>query len=179
MCIRDRNITVYHKRIFDFYLEQYPDHFLEFFRFSVELTSERILSFNGVKYLQKFINTHWQTQGKKIGLFLLDIEERSILNSKIKLTIPDEFSASILTSLKGSNDESSEGLFEIYWKLIILRNTKTDTSQVLLPLAVKLFSSTSNLNDFTKDILGSLLETISGGEEDLHCICLLYTSRCV
>ncbi|CCD22976.1 Utp20p NDAI_0A08230 [Naumovozyma dairenensis CBS 421] len=161
-----KNITIYHKRMFDFYLEQYPDNFIEYFRFCLELCSEKVFSFNGMKYIQTFINIYWKSHGTKIALFLLDIQQRDSLKSKIKLTIPDEFISNILETLDSIHTARSEDLFDVYWRVIILKYSETSNFGILNPFTLKLLSNLTTPDDFSKDVVGSLIGVINPIEAD-------------
>lgn len=66
-----KTLTQFHQKLFNYALTNITDNFLEFFKSALKLNYERVISFNGLKFLQLFLKSHWQSQGKKIALFFL------------------------------------------------------------------------------------------------------------
>ena len=169
-----KNLTQFHTKLFNFILEQYSDIFLYFYINLYELVSERLVSFNGVKFLQKFIDSNWEKNSERIALFLLDINNNNgsnhntpILQKFKNITIPEKFVDDILLYL--SNVKKQDDLFQIYWRLSLLAYApKKDNCEVLLPLLnllIEPFSSQQDELDFLIDIIGVLISNISTKED--------------
>lgn len=156
-----KSLTQFHKKIFEFYMETFPSHYVEFFKIALDLDRERLFSFSGAKYLQKYINSQWKDNSKKISLLLLQLEDRHDIIYKLNFTIPDDFSNYMLESLPVYSDVSSDdNLFEILWRLPTLRRADVDNSSIILPLVNQLSEKPVH-NDFSKDVLGNLLQTLT------------------
>lgn len=166
-----KSLTQYHKKFFEYYLSEYPNNFLEFFKSVLSMSSERALSFSGAKYLQQYINTNWQSSKRKIALFLLDLEGSQTINH-LNPGIPHDFVSSILLSLKSfSQQRTDEDLFEIYCNTIILRRSsaKDIGNADIMLLTKQLLKSSQIKDDFEKDVLGSLLQVTSIKKQADYC----------
>ena len=159
-----KSMTVYHKKIFEFYLSEFPENFIEFFICALELSSENVYTFNGIKYFQKFINTNWKNYAKKIALFILELEEKPTLSNKLNIHLPDEFVQSLLVSIGELSAETD--LYEIYWRLILLRSSNVDCYKVILPILNRTILGSDEIDDFTKDVIGSALQILSKFDKD-------------
>lgn len=166
-----KNLTQFHIKLFNFILEQYSDIFLYFYINVCELVSERLVSFNGVKFLQNFIDKNWEQSSEKIALFLLDINNNNktpILHKFQNITIPTKFADNLLLYL--SNIKKQDDLFQIYWRLSLLSYVfEKDNYEVLLPLLKLLtesFSSQQNESDFLIDTIGILIGNMTTKTDD-------------
>lgn len=161
-----KNLTQFHIKLFNFNLEQYPDTFLHFFMNMFELAPERLISFNGAKFLQKFIDTNWETNSERIALFLLDLQNKnsdtvSNLQKTKKFSIPDKFSNEILSFLSNTNNQCDD-LFEVYWRLSLLKYIpQKDNYNILLSLLKSVLSSDHGAPDFRADVTGILIGNIT------------------
>ena len=159
-----RCLTQYHKVIFETVLNNYPSEFLQFFSFGQQLTFEKLLSFNGVKYLNKYIENNWKTEEEKIVLYLLQLQKSEKFSSKINVKIPSTFTDSVLSSLKSYCNKvtSIDDIYEIYWRSIVLKYSEPKKNDEILQLT-KLLLNASEFKDnkFNRDTIGSLLEIIS------------------
>lgn len=166
-----KNLTQFHIKLFNFNLEQYPDTFLHFFMNIFELAPERLISFNGVKFLQKFIDTNWETRSERIALFLLDLQNKSTdglnnLQKTKKISIPDEFSNEIFSFLSNTNNQYDD-LFELYWRLSLLSYIpQKDNYEILFSLLKLVLSSDHGVPDFRSDVIGVLIGYISVKTDD-------------
>ncbi|SMN20287.1 similar to Saccharomyces cerevisiae YBL004W UTP20 Component of the small-subunit (SSU) processome, which is involved in the biogenesis of the 18S rRNA [Maudiozyma saulgeensis] len=162
-----RCLTQYHKTIFETIHKDYPSHFLQFFSFCQDLTLDRLTSFNGPKYLNKYIEENWKNDQEGISLYLLQLHKNDRLSSKIIIKIPIEFANNISESLKKycSGVLTTDDLYEIYWRCIVLKYSETVPNSVLLELIKILLNSTTfSSNKFNKDIIGCLIEILSDTE---------------
>ncbi|KOH00840.1 Utp20p [Saccharomyces eubayanus] len=163
-----KTLTQFHQKLFNYALTNIADHFLEFFKSALKLNYERVLSFNGLKFLQLFLKSNWESQGKKIALFFLEIDEKPELQKIMSVTFPEELISSIrdyfvtVEEIKDSND-----LFEIYWRAIIFKFSKLQDSAVITSLLARIFSAFPTPDNFTKDTVGALLRVYSKGDEAL------------
>ncbi|QLG71875.1 hypothetical protein HG535_0C02250 [Zygotorulaspora mrakii] len=171
-----KHLTVYHRSFFEYFLAAHPDHFINFFKATLGFTTERLLTYNGSKYLQKYIDSHWATNGKKIALFLLDMQGTPSISNRFTISIPNKFREAALTSLGSlSSIVSHDTLLEMQWNIIILKHSSLladpKISRVTSHL-VRLFLAQKSFNDFEKDILGSLLEVtfFRTHEEFVGCV---------
>lgn len=156
-----RNLTQFHKTLFDIMLDDYAQNFLQFFTFCQALTFDRLISFNGAKYIHKFIESNWSTKGEQIALYLLQLERKEHVKAKINIRIPTDFTQAVLSSLgKYSQVSSVDELYEIYWKTVITKYSSTSNSDVIIPLIEILSDSNLSSNAFGKDVLGNLVECI-------------------
>lgn len=154
-----RNLTSFHKKMFEFYMEKYPETFLPFFMNALEISNERLFSFSGVKYLQKYIDQNWSGHAENIALFLLELSENTHINKKIDIVISDAFAEKLLSDFNSLNFKDT---YEIYWRVIILQNGSVDNFTSLFPVLEKLLgSSDAAVKDFTVDTAGLVLESIS------------------
>lgn len=168
-----KNLTQFHIKLFNFMLEQYSDIFVLFYINVYELVSERLSSFNGVKYLQKFIDNNWEQDSERIALFLLDIKDNQNngtpnVHKFRNITIPTKFADNILLYL--SNIKELDDLYQIYWRLSLLsyvpEKDNCDTLLPLLKLLTESFSSHKSESDFLIDIVGILIGNITIKTDD-------------
>ncbi|CCH61577.1 hypothetical protein TBLA_0F00330 [Henningerozyma blattae CBS 6284] len=150
-----QNLTQIHKRIFDFYLQNIPTHSLEFFRFALDFAPEKFITFNGNKYVQKYVQDNLSTHPKKIALFFLELESNPGLSSKLNIVIPENYSTPIFDSLlKFAKITSLDEIYDIYCNLLLLTKFTSRKNDRLLSLLNSLLSSHLLENDFVKDVCG-------------------------
>ncbi|AET40053.1 Utp20p Ecym_5291 [Eremothecium cymbalariae DBVPG len=155
-----RTLTHFHKIMFEYYLEHFPLHFIEFFKFSLDLDKAKLCSFNGSRYIQRFVNTYGKAYPKKLALFFLDIGYKPDLLSRLNINIPEDFTNLLVEDLESFTDLDSENTqLEVYWRIILINRANLESTLFLVPLITKLLNS-SNINDFTRDLLGNLLLTL-------------------
>lgn len=172
-----KQLTQHHQSFFEFFLRVQPDYFIDFFKSTMGFTTEKLLTFSGNKYLQQFVNLHWKSNSKKIALFLLDVEGSVSISDRITISIPKEFSAAALSGLLSvSNIGSNGSLTEIKWNTIILKHSSSsydpEVSKTVIALINQLVKQASCLNDFSKDIVGSLLQLASSDDQNDVYACL-------
>ncbi|AMD21275.1 HEL005Wp [Eremothecium sinecaudum] len=152
-----RTLTSFHKLACEYYLERYPSHFTEFFKLLLDSDSDKVISFNMIKFLQKFINNHWQDSQMKLALFFLHLIEKPGLEEKLHISIPAQFTNQLLDDLNQfKNVMESDVLIQIYWRILIIKRSTVNNHPSLKSLAERLLSISSP-NDFTKDVVGNLL----------------------
>ncbi|SCU85141.1 LANO_0C03444g1_1 [Lachancea nothofagi CBS 11611] len=155
------DLTQCHKSLFSFYIEHFAENFLEFFKLALTFEKDRMLSFGGAKFLQKFISVSWALQPKKIALFLLQLEKDEQLRQKLAIKISNEFVESQFSEIDCTNALlNEEALFQVYWRLQILSYSDCDNAEVLLPLLEALLQREA-LSDFEKDVIGKLLQVLT------------------
>ncbi|CAI4037240.1 hypothetical protein SMKI_02G1080 [Saccharomyces mikatae IFO 1815] len=159
-----KTLTQFHQKLFNYALTNIADHFLEFFQFALRLSYERVLSFNGLKFLQLFLKENWESQGKKIALFFLEIDEKPELQKVSKVIFPEEFLLSIRDYFITSEIKDSDDLFEIYWRAIIFRYSNLKDSVIINSLLERIFLTFTSPDNFTKDTVGTLLKVYSKGD---------------
>ncbi|CAR25318.1 Utp20p [Lachancea thermotolerans CBS 6340] len=151
------DLTKFHRTLFDFYLNNFPQNFIEFFKMGLSMDKDRMFSFNGAKSLQRYIDQNWEFNEKKIALFLMESRQNSPLGQKLALTIPKQFAESIAHGISAESEHLRLGsLFQILWKMQVLYYTSYDASTVIEPL-IKTLLQQERLNDFEKDVLGNML----------------------
>lgn len=159
-----RCLTQFHKTIFETILMDYASHFLQFFSFCQDLTLDRLISFNGSKYLNKYIEDNWNNDEEGISLYLLQLHKNDRHSSKITVKLPTEFTNSTLESLKKYCRDvlSTDDLYEIYWRSIVLKHSVSLPNGVILELIKILLNSTDFAsNKFNKDVIGCLIQILS------------------
>ncbi|CAR25627.1 ZYRO0A04356p [Zygosaccharomyces rouxii] len=164
-----KNLTHFHKKLYEFYLDEYPDYFTGFFKASVDFTADRVYSFNGNRYLQQYLNKHWSTHQEQISLFLLQSSDDSDANRKLVVKTPDEFARSILESLKVYGKHiSDDGLFEVCQGSILLSRSQEKNEDVLIPVLENILNASSPVTDFKKDVLGYVLDALQPSDQETH-----------
>ncbi|GAV51625.1 hypothetical protein ZYGR_0AF00960 [Zygosaccharomyces rouxii] len=164
-----KNLTHFHKKLYEFYLDEYPDYFTGFFKASVDFTADRVYSFNGNRYLQQYLNRYWPTHQEQISLFFLQSSDDSDVNKKLAIRTPDEFAKSILESLRVySEGISDDNLFEACKGSIILSRSLEKNEDVLVPLLRNILKASSPITDFKKDVFGYVLNALHPSDEKTH-----------
>lgn len=163
------SLTQFHRTIFDFFITQFSSDFLEFCEISLNLAKDRVLSLSVVKYLQKYINLYWKDNAKKIAFFLFELDQKPDLEGKLELSIPSDFHDYLInaTELLSSSPSESD-LYEIYWRLPILkRSNEADLGFIshLIKTMLSNSQSISEVSDFQKDVLGYLLQVMQLKED--------------
>lgn len=163
-----KTLTSFHKYIFDFFLsgntKGFSKHFIEFFKVAIDIDKAKVLSFNGLKYLQKYINNCWQDSLPKIALFLLELEASEDSSLKVQLSIP-ELTQQLLHDISSSDLTDQESIFSVYWRLIILRSLQAENEQILTTLLQRMFDTHSNFSVFEKDFVGYLLQAMTFSDD--------------
>lgn len=153
-----KTLTLFHQKLFNYALTNISDCFLEFFQFALRLSYERVFSFNGLKFLQLFLKKNWQSQGKKIALFFLEVDDKPELQKVREVNLPEEFILSIRDFFVTAEINDSNDLFEIYWRAIIFKYSKLQNTEIIIPLLERIFSIFASPDNFTKDMVGTLLK---------------------
>ncbi|CUS22660.1 LAQU0S06e03070g1_1 [Lachancea quebecensis] len=158
-------LTKFHRTLFDFYLNNFPQNFVEFFRMGLSMDRDRMFSFNGAKTLQRYVDQNWRSNEKKIALFLMESRYNSPLRQKLALTIPKQFAESVTQDISTEGEKLDlDSLFQILWKMQVLSHASCDASAVIGPLTKKLLQQ-ERLNDFEKDVLGNMLLLLNSSNE--------------
>lgn len=147
-------LTQFHKKMFEFYLAEYTDSFLEFFTTCLNMASERVFVFNGSRFLQKYIRDHWATSFGKLSLFLFKLEENETVKEKLNITLPEEFISKTFSDMISANED----YYKILTCLSILSYRKNDDQNIDYFSSLKGMSKSLNeFNDFQKDVFGVFL----------------------
>ncbi|SCU80430.1 LAME_0B03114g1_1 [Lachancea meyersii CBS 8951] len=154
-----------HRLFFSFYMETYTEDFLPFFGLALKYEKSRILSFGGARSLQKFINSFWQLHSKKIALFLLELRKDPSLLQNLEPKVPEEFAQSLLSDIERVELTDHESLYEVFWRLQVLRSTDCYNLPILAPILTLLLNKQS-LDDFEKDVIGTILEVMTVKKDD-------------
>ncbi|CAI7040701.1 BEM_collapsed_G0001980.mRNA.1.CDS.1 [Saccharomyces cerevisiae] len=83
------------------------------------------------------------TRKKKIALFFLEVDDKPELQKRFFVT----------AEINDSND-----LFEIYWRAIIFKYSKLQNTEIIIPLLERIFAIFASPDNFTKDMVGTLLK---------------------
>ena len=158
-----RCLTQFHKRVFDIMLEEYPGNFLQFVTFCMGLTLDRLTTFSGNKYINKFIEDNWETRAQQIALFLLQLQGNEKWSDKITVKVPQKFTDTTLLSLHDYTTIASlDDLFEIYWRSILVKCSNSPENKELLRLIKVLMAPHAFTNNkFTGDVIGGLVEALT------------------
>lgn len=154
-----KTLTSLHKYMFELYLTKFSAHFIEFFKISMDIDKGKVLSFNGLKYLQKYVNNCWADGAQKIALFLLESESSQDLDLVNHLSAP-EFATQLLKDISDANVNDEQEIFSVYWKLIILKTLKQEDEEIIMHLLERVFQK-DVLSDFEKDFVGFLLQALT------------------
>lgn len=164
-----KNLTHFHKKLYEFYLDEYPDHFIAFFKASVDFTADRVYSFNGNRFLQQYLNKYWSTHREQISLFFLQSGDDFDVNKKLTIRTPDELTKFILDSLEVfGKDFSDDDLFEICKGNILLSRSLEKNEEVLAAVLRNALKTSSPVTDFKKDVLGYALNALQPSDEKIH-----------
>ncbi|CCK72508.1 Utp20p KNAG_0K01470 [Huiozyma naganishii CBS 8797] len=160
-----RNLTQCHKKLFDFFLEKKSANFLQFFSLALDFAPESVVSFNGPRYFQKFLDEHSSVHAEGIALFSLKINSQHTRKTKLKICFPDAFIQSILKSFLKS---TLEDLYYVFWNTELLTQSETDNfSSVNTVLkALLAFTPRDGEYDFFNDTIGLLLQAITLSKPD-------------
>lgn len=171
-----RNLSSFHKAMFDFQLKTYPGAYLAFFMTAFEISNERLFLFGGLKYLQRFIDENWNNQGENIALFLLELNGKASSKHKVQLKVPNLFTERILSDLSSIE---LDDLFGIFWRAIILKNSSTHNFAVLHPILKNLLNCDDfEVNNLVIDTIGLILQSIhSSSEENMEEVLKLAVSH--
>ncbi|AQZ17653.1 UTP20 (YBL004W) [Zygosaccharomyces parabailii] len=162
-----KNLTHFHKTMFEHYLHEYPGSFIQFFKSSINFCPERVFSFSGNKYLQQYINKHWKSEGERTALLFLQSDEDSEVGKLLHVSTPKEFSKSVLGSFSRYHQNISEdALFDIGWGSIVLSKGTERNAAILTSLLEDILGMPSSTPDFQNDIFGYLLDVL--GSENLE-----------
>lgn len=164
-----KNLTHFHKKLYEFYLNEYPDHFSEFFKASTDFTPDRVYSFNGNKYFQLYMNKHWSSQQEQISLFFLQADNGSDVNKKLVVKIPDQFAESVSHSMKNRGEYiSDDSLFDLCKGGILLSRSTGKNEDVLILVLKNILGTSSSVTDFRKDVLGYVLNALQPQDRAVH-----------
>ncbi|CCE61523.1 hypothetical protein TPHA_0A04500 [Tetrapisispora phaffii CBS 4417] len=163
-----KSMTTFHKKIFDFYLTNNHEYFIEFFSCALDVSSEKVISFNGSRYLQKYVNNRWKENVTKLSLFLLQLEGTPDMNNKLNINLSDDFSDFALKNINELDVTSEQGLYDIFCNSILLRYSKKIDSEIIFNKLTELVNL-KVINDFTKDVFGKLLFLTNTLKETQTC----------
>ncbi|CCF58849.1 hypothetical protein KAFR_0F02520 [Kazachstania africana CBS 2517] len=159
-----KSLTKCYRDIFDFFMHQYQSNFLVFLSMALELSSDRLFSLNGGRFLQQFINDNWGLFSPQLALFIQDLEEKNLLHHKINVSVPHECVSSILSYFHSISEITTlEEFYNIYWRVILMRQATTIDFTALSNLSKLILSSSFLENDFSRDVLGLVIECLSSG----------------
>lgn len=162
-----QTLTRFHRTLFERFLQCRPDEFIPFFATLLNICGEKVLSFNGSRFLQQYINQQSSESVEKIALFSSRIEDKPQIASKLHVSITSELESSLLALIQSNSEKiSDEYLFKVYQSTLVLKygHQKSDAT-VLLSLAERLVESVDGANEFTKDVIGHLLLVSDAGNE--------------
>ncbi|CEP63954.1 Utp20p LALA0_S09e06238g [Lachancea lanzarotensis] len=154
-----------HRLFFSIYLEKFTDDFLGFFRLALKYDKDRVLSFGGAKSLQRFINMSWRTQSKKIALFFVELGKEQSLLKILNPSIPKECAQSLLSEITQSEMTKSDSLYDLFWKLQLLKFDDSYNLSALEPI-VSMLLEKHHLDDFEKDVIGMVLQSLTVQNND-------------
>lgn len=158
-----KTLSTHHKVLFESYLRLHAQYYIPFFFSMLNICGERAVSFNGNRYLQQYLAGSDQNMDTNVALFLLEMEDRPQLAAKINLIISDHTVSSLYSALeKRPESYTEDALFDIYKRTVIIKNAKLDgkrRSQVLANLLESILTCSSELTEFSKDVVGYLLST--------------------
>ncbi|SCU81885.1 LAFA_0C07778g1_1 [Lachancea sp. 'fantastica'] len=154
-----------HRLFFSIYLERFNDHFLSFFRLALKYDKDRVLSFGGAKLLQRFINMSWRSQSKKIALFFEELRGDQALLRTLGPSIPKECVECLLSEIAQSDVGQRGSLYELFWKLQLLKFGDSYDLSALAPVVSSLLNKHS-LDDFEKDVIGTTLQVVTFKNND-------------
>ncbi|KAL3241068.1 Utp20p [Nakaseomyces bracarensis] len=164
-----KTMTQLHKSLFEFYANNFTDHYLTFYRYTLDICADKIISYSGEKYLNKFLEENWESTGEKIALFLLDLEKSKHLQNRLNIRIPSSFIKSIsdfFATIKSDTIEGDEELYELYWRSIVLKYSNGSDNEIIFQTLSKLFKDTDNVSDFRKDLVGNLCLSVTHIDEN-------------
>ncbi|KAL6948975.1 hypothetical protein ACO0QE_001456 [Hanseniaspora vineae] len=147
-------LTQFHKKMFEFYLAEYPETFLEFFTTCLKMASERVFTFNGSKFLQNYIKEHWTFNSEKIALFLFNLEENEYVKEKLNIILPEAFISSTVSDMLSAN----ENYYKVLTCSSILSYCKSYGQNIdYFPYLQEMSKNLNEFDDFQKDVFGILL----------------------
>lgn len=159
-------LSKYHQKMFEFYLSNFPNDFIKFFRYAIEFSPERLFSFNGSKFFQKFLNSNIKECYKTEALFFLETSTSSIVESKLHVTIPTEEAAEIYKDFFTPNKELElSDIYVLLWNIILLEKSSSPFDTKIIQASQTILQSTLLTNDFVKDTLGFLLGLVNAVNE--------------
>ncbi|SCU90757.1 LADA_0F06260g1_1 [Lachancea dasiensis] len=154
------DLTQCYKEFFSFYMKNFGANFTEFFKLALSYDRDRVLSFGGAKYLQKFFNSEWPLHSKKMAFFLLEIESNVALVEKLGVKVSKELGLEQLSAIESMDLNDEDMIFDLYWRLLLVSYCDCDNSRVLVS-TLDFFLRDGPRNDFEKDVMGRILSTIT------------------
>lgn len=155
-------LTKFHVKLFQYMssLNQ-GKHFLPFVELSMNLNSERTISF-GSKFVQDYFNTSWESSIREIALFLSHMSLQNLV-SRLNLVIPFGAVQSVQESLHElKNLQEPESLKEIHWRLLILRHsTNVNNANDLIRILNSIIANKKIDCPFLHDIVGLILQSLA------------------
>lgn len=156
-----KTLTQHHRTLFERYLQYYKEDFIPFFAFLLNTCSEKVLTFNGGLYLQQYLKRQPTDCITKLALFSSRMEDMPHAAAKLQVCISKELKSSLLASMSNSTNLSDEIMFKIYQDALILRYGASKSqggAAVPLSLAKRLVERVGGLDEFSKDVIGYLLQ---------------------
>ncbi|ODV97673.1 hypothetical protein PACTADRAFT_47545 [Pachysolen tannophilus NRRL Y-2460] len=160
-----QELTKFHVKIFKYVLSsRNGDLFLPFIDSGLMMVRDRTILF-GNKYLQDFIKNNFTTQRVKLAYFLTkwDNDSKSSGSDKnFDIVIPYELNQTIKLELAEIKDISdTNALKEIYWRLLILKNSEQlENSDDLINILRNILVG-KTISEFGQDVVGLLLQVLS------------------
>lgn len=90
--------------------------------------------------------------------FFLEVDDKPELQKVREVNFPEEFILSIRDFFVTAEINDSNDLFEIYWRAIIFKYSKLQNTEIIIPLLERIFSTFASPDNFTKDMVGTLLK---------------------
>lgn len=166
-----RELSAHHRVLFESYLKRCTQHFIPFFFSLLSMCDERVLSFNGNRYLQQYVADNGEQADSKLALFLLEIQDRPQIAGKLKLRIPENLMSPLALLLDNQSEVYTDDcLFGILKSLIILQSAvfnDVHNSQIFPTLLQRILSGSPELNEFKKDVVGYLIDATSDTNESV------------
>lgn len=164
-----RSMTQLHKLLFSTYATKFTDDYFAFLRYCMDLCPDKISSYNGDKYANVFLEENWASQGQNLSLFLLELEQNTQLQNRLRIKIPSGLVNSLLDTLRTINDKeiTEEQLADLYWMSVILKKCDVQESDPVINVILNLISDASNPSDMKKDLLGNLILAIPSDENNI------------
>lgn len=159
-----KNLTQYHRVIFDLFASRFPNNFIEFFNFTLNLTKDKLHSYSVMKIMQKFLNNNLQSfPNEKLALFLLE----NLENSCVTINYPERLRESTLQYFSDNMchlENSDTRSYEVYWRSIGLSLKNVEESKILVSVLESVFNSSQPPSRLAKDMCGSLIECLTSLE---------------
>lgn len=152
-----KTLTSLHKRMFEFYMTNFPAQFIEFFRLTLDVAKDKVLSFNCFKYLQKYALSNWNLAAKKLALLFLDLEFNMGFDLSSHFSTPVA-SKQIMSSIPKALLEDDSSVLDIFWNLLVINPSKAEDLQLLTSMLNR-FLLREEFTDFHKDFVGFMLKS--------------------